>query len=124
MCVHRSAILLSFIGGLVFCGSASAQTQQYFAVMAGGFETQRADKNAQGVATFMLGGPGEICFSVMVRNIDTPPTAAHIHRGNPGIAGDIVLPFPTPKPAGIPKTFETSGCLKGQNQKLLQEIRS
>ena len=61
---------------------ASAQTIQFFAVLAGPNETPAGDADGQGVASVMLAGAGQICFSILARLI-AAPTAAHIHEGMP-----------------------------------------
>jgi hypothetical protein len=66
---------------------ASAQTIQFFAVLAGPNETPAGDTDGQGVASVMLGASGQVCFSILARLI-AAPTAAHIHEGNAGVASD------------------------------------
>lgn len=88
----------AMLAGFLTLGSspASAQTVQFFAVMAGGNETPAADPDGQGVASVMLGASGQICFSLLVRNIDNP-TVAHIHEAAPGVAGPARIAL-TPVP--------------------------
>jgi hypothetical protein len=123
--MHRlpSATVLAIFAILTICGSASAQTRQFFAILDGGNETDPADTNGQGVASVMLGATGQLCFSILARGINTP-IAAHVHRGKAGVAGPIVLPLTTPTTAGIPGSFASTGCLDGQNAGLLDQIRS
>lgn len=47
---------------------------------------------------------GQICWNLYARGID-PATAAHIHRGDAGIAGPVVLMLTTPDSAG-----HSDGC--------------
>jgi len=49
-------------------------------------------------------GSGEVCWNVYARQIG-PATAAHIHRGEAGIAGPVVIPLTTPDAAG-----HSQGC--------------
>jgi hypothetical protein len=51
------------------------------------------DPDGAGSATVTLKeGDGEVCYDITVQNIATP-SAAHIHEGGPGEAGDIVVTF-------------------------------
>ena len=45
-------------------------------------------------------GRGRVCVHIEVSGI-AEPTGAHIHQGEPGVAGDIVLPLPTPNAQGM-----------------------
>ncbi|TMJ20124.1 MAG: CHRD domain-containing protein [Alphaproteobacteria bacterium] len=47
---------------------------------------------------------GEVCWNVYARAIG-PATAAHIHRGEAGAAGPVVVPLTTPDAAG-----HSQGC--------------
>jgi len=49
-------------------------------------------------------GSGEVCWNVYARDIGSA-TAAHIHRGEAGIAGPVVVPLTTPDAAG-----HSQGC--------------
>ena len=51
------------------------------------------DPDGSGTAHLTLNqGQGEICFDIEVEDID-PPTAAHIHVGEAGVAGGVVVNF-------------------------------
>jgi hypothetical protein len=123
----RQALLASaMLAGFLALGSApaSAQAVQFFAVLEGGSEVAgttaaTGDLNATGTASVMLGAAGQLCYSILVRNTDTP-TAAHIHQANAGVAGPIVIPL-TPPAAGNPGT--SAACLTGQNTTTLNQIR-
>lgn len=38
---------------------------------------------------------GEVCYEIAVANIELPAQAMHIHTGEAGISGGVVIPFPT-----------------------------
>lgn len=51
------------------------------------------DPDGSGAATLTLNqGQSEICFAIEVRDI-AAPTAAHIHAGEAGVAGGVVVHF-------------------------------
>src|SRR5262245_4982948 len=78
-----------------------------FAKMLGSSEAPtKGDPDARGSATFLIPSSTRVCYAILVSGIGTP-NAAHIHRGPPGRAGDIVVPLMPPK-AGNPGTV--SGC--------------
>ncbi len=54
------------------------------------------DLDGTGMITLYI-NPGQkrICYDLTLAGID-PPTAAHIHKAPAGIAGGVVITFPTP----------------------------
>ncbi|MGI9032340.1 MAG: CHRD domain-containing protein [Acidimicrobiales bacterium] len=48
---------------------------------------------------------GLICYVLHVEGIDLPATAAHIHRGAPGVAGPVVVTLKAPGQSGF-----SAGC--------------
>ena len=75
--------------------------------------------NGNGVASVTLNpDTGTVCYS-MVYNLAPPATAAHIHRGEAGTNGPIVVPFFTSTPAA---SDSPSGCTQGVDAGLIQEI--
>ena len=54
------------------------------------------DLDGTGTITFFI-NPGQkrICYDLTLAGIDQP-VAAHIHRAPAGVAGPVVIPFPTP----------------------------
>jgi hypothetical protein len=52
------------------------------------------DPNGQGKADVQV-YKAKVCYELQVERIK-PATAAHIHRGGPGVAGDIVVVLKTP----------------------------
>ena len=126
MRARLSAIALATFASLTIFGStgASAQTVQFFAVLAGGNEPAGGDGNGQGVASVMLGRPGEICFSILARLIALP-NAAHIHEQVAGTDGPIVVTLTTPTAAaGLSQTYRSAGCSSGVSTAILARIRA
>ena len=69
------------------------------------------------VALTMRPGHNEVCFDIHVSGIALPATAAHIHQGQVGVAGGIVVTLGTPDAAG-----NASGCVSASHD-LLKAIR-
>ncbi len=64
------------------------------------------DPDATGTATVNLDvTAGEACYEVTVQKIDRP-TSMHIHEGESGKSGDIVVPLSTPTASDT----TTTGC--------------
>jgi hypothetical protein len=104
--------------------AVSAQTVQFFAVLAGPNETPSADADGQGVASVMFAGSGQVCFSILARLIATP-TFAHIHEGGASVAsGPIVVTLTTPAATAVAGTFASSGCISGQSTAVLARLRA
>jgi hypothetical protein len=45
-----------------------------------------------GAASVVFISPTKLCYTLVVNKIDKP-AAAHIHKGAPGVAGDVVVAF-------------------------------
>jgi hypothetical protein len=65
---------------------------------------------------------GALCFSIAVEGIALPATAAHIHVGATGVAGDIVVTLEAPTGFGSGATGIASGCLTRLDGSLLRDI--
>jgi hypothetical protein len=73
--------------------------------LTGNAETPAGDPVATGTAVFRLrAGQGQVCYQIAAKNL-APAVAAHIHRGDEGTAGPVVVPLKTPSAAGT-----ASGC--------------
>ena len=104
-----AAVTLPF----ALAGETPTTKKVLFASLSGKKEVdQQGDKGAgdpDGRGTFSALVEGnQLCFGLTVRNIGDP-LAAHIHRGGPKVAGDIVVPLePTPD-SGDPGA--SAGCV-------------
>lgn len=75
------------------------------------------DPDGSGTAMIRLSlEESEVCFDLAVSNIG-PATAAHIHEGAEGVAGEVVVPL-DPAPA----EGSSSGCISDVNNALIQNI--
>jgi hypothetical protein len=121
MTAHRVlATLAALAGPLVFGASAaSAQGIQLFAVLSGGNEVSASgqaaagDPDGTGSATVSVVAADQLCFAILVNNLD-PPTFAHIHQGRAGRNGPIVVDLSPPNSAG---------CVPGLDPALVESIR-
>ena len=75
------------------------------------------DPDGSGTAMIRLSlEESEVCFDLTVSNIG-PATAAHIHEGAEGVAGEVVVPL-DPAPA----EGSSSGCISDVDNTLIQNI--
>lgn len=66
----------------------------------------------------------KVCFAIVVQDITLPAAAAHIHTGEAGVAGDIVVTLVPPSEipgTGIGLSF---GCVGNQSKPLLRDIKN
>lgn len=73
-----------------------------FAPLSGGMEVPGpGDSDGFGFAKIIINpDAGQLCFRLSVTRID-PATAAHIHAGGAGVAGDVVVPLAAPTNDGL-----------------------
>jgi len=77
------------------------------------------DPNGSGIAQLTINvGQGQVCFSISVTGIVLPSTGAHIHVGEAGDFGDVVVALTAPAASGT-----SSGCVSA-NQDVLKQIMS
>jgi CHRD domain-containing protein len=73
--------------------------------LTGDVETPAGDPVGTGTATVHLrAGQGQICYQIAAKNLPAA-VAAHIHKGDSGVAGPVVIPLKTPDADG-----NSSGC--------------
>jgi hypothetical protein len=121
MTAYRASAGLAALAGLLVLGAAaaSAQDAQLFAVLSGGNEVSptgqaaAGDPDGTGSATVNVVAADQLCFAILVNNID-PPTFAHIHQGPAGVNGPIVVNLAPPNSAG---------CVPGLDPALVDSIR-
>jgi len=119
----RAAIAAVMFLGISMLGvtGASAQGVELFAVLLGGNEVTSpsagnpdggvpvGDLDGYGTASVIMLSATQICFTLAVHNIDQP-TAAHIHRGQAGFNGPVVINLAPPVPPGAGTPGVSSGC--------------
>jgi hypothetical protein len=101
-----AVFVLAVLGALLLALPASAAPPVHLeAKMTGEKEVPGpGDPNGIGHATVKV-FKAKVCYKLWVKRI-APATAAHIHKGPPGVAGPIVVPL---KP---PTDGTSSGCKK------------
>jgi hypothetical protein len=65
------------------------------AKLTGGAEVPRVDTDATGRATVRILANGKIRYRLRATGLSGPPQAAHIHQGEPGEAGGIIVDLKT-----------------------------
>ncbi len=90
-------------GGLVAAAPASGIGNGI--PLSGGQETTGAHTGANGRFWYEIDGD-EICYTLSVKGLSVPATAAHIHLAPRNVAGGIVVPLTV----GAGTTFSVSAC--------------
>ena len=96
-------VSIGLIVALVPVGSALAASSKggsLHATMTGKVEVPKGDPDGTGTAEIKISGT-KVCWEIKVAKVGTI-VAAHIHKGGPGVAGPVVVPFGT--------TFALKGC--------------
>jgi CHRD domain-containing protein len=94
---------LTFLAALVMATSAIAAAQKsnsLHATLTGKSETPKGDPDGRGTAEVKITGR-KVCWEIKVASVQKI-VAAHIHKGRPGVAGPVVVPFG--------KVFKAKGC--------------
>ena len=94
---------LAFLAALVVAVGATAATQKsnsLHATLTGKAETPKGDPDGRGTAEIKITGR-KVCWEIKVSGVQKI-VAAHIHKGRPGSAGPVVVPFG--------KVFKAKGC--------------
>ena len=94
---------LTFLAALVVATGATAAAQKsnsLHATLTGKAETPKGDPDGRGTAEVKITGR-KVCWEIKVSKVQTI-VAAHIHKGGPGVAGPVVVPFG--------KVFKSKGC--------------
>lgn len=100
-----TAAAAALCASAVFAQSARDGSRTYSLELTGEAEVADADPDGTGTATITVSVPKkEVCYELEVSGIQTA-TAAHIHRGEEGVAGPVVIPLTAPS-AGT-----SSGCV-------------
>jgi hypothetical protein len=111
------AVLAATLGVALVAAPAAAGGRPLSASLTGAAEVSPGDPDGSGTMDLTLNqGQQEICFDLTVANIAVP-TRAHIHRGEEGVNGPIVVAFfdfVSPPPS--------DGCVTADAE-LIKEIR-
>lgn len=109
------SIPLALIGTLILllslAGTAAAAEETLTATLEGGdAEVPPGDPDGSGSATIVIDvAEGTLCWEITIESVDpeNTATASHIHVGDPGVAGDVVVGLDTD---GF--TDSTEGCIE------------
>jgi hypothetical protein len=94
---------LTLLAALVLATGATASLMKgnsLHATLTGKSETPKGDPDGRGTAEIKITGR-RVCWEIKVARVQTI-MAAHIHKGRPGTAGPVVVPFG--------KVFKAKGC--------------
>lgn len=94
---------LALLVALVVTAAAAGATlkgNSLHATLRGASETPKGDPNGTGTAEVKINGT-KVCWEIATAGVQKI-AAAHIHKGRPGVAGPVVVPFG--------KTFKPKGC--------------
>jgi len=121
---NRMTILTALVAVLMLVAAipAAAGGRPLVADLNGANEVGPGDPDGAGTMELTLNqGQGEICFDLDVSNIESP-TRAHIHTGEAGVNGGVVVFFfDLVIPDPIPVAFD--GCVDGIEEDLIKDIR-
>jgi hypothetical protein len=86
--ISAVAALIAVAGA---AGSTNAGGNSLHAMLTGKAETPKGDPDGSGTAEVKITGKS-VCWEIKASKVTTL-TAAHIHKGGPGVAGPVVVPF-------------------------------
>jgi len=117
--IRLGTIAVVLLVSLAMATTTLAGGRPLFATLSGAAEVPGpGDPEGTGTVKLTLnGGRGQICFWIDVENITLPATAAHIHGGAAGVAGDVVVALAAPNEDG-----EAIGCVDAERS-LIKAIR-
>jgi hypothetical protein len=90
------ALGLTMVSSPQLSAQGTATEKVYIAVLTGAQEVPAADTTAFGLARFVLAPDMKMTYSVHYTPLKATFTAAHIHRGKAGVAGDVIYPLAAP----------------------------
>jgi hypothetical protein len=116
------AATLGMVAMLAIGAPAYGEGRPFSTTLTGAAEVPGpGDADASGTAFITLNqGQGEVCFDLSWAGIDGTVTAAHIHIGDPTVAGPVVVPLFTD--AALSGTGSASGCVSA-SEELIKAIR-
>ena len=83
------------------------------------------DADAFGAAEIKVNVKKEkVCFTLVVLDLTLPTAAAHIHEGEAGVAGDIVVTLEAPAEIAGSGIGLATGCVGDQSRPLLRDIKN
>jgi hypothetical protein len=85
------AAVVAMIAVAVAAGASHKGGNSLHAALTGKAETPKGDPDGAGTAEVKINGKS-VCWEITASKV-TKLTAAHIHKGGPGVAGPVVVPF-------------------------------
>jgi hypothetical protein len=106
------ALTAVIAAGLVLAAVATAKgSNRLHAQLRGTNEVPSAPASNRGsVEVTLKRAAGKVCWEFTITKIDGKPTAAHIHKGKPGISGPVYIALGT--------TFKRQGCTTAPKTKI------
>jgi hypothetical protein len=99
----KHLLVAAAIALLPVAGAAAALqkgSESLHATLMGKVEVPKGDPDGRGTAEVKITGK-KVCWEIKASKVATI-VAAHIHRGGPGVAGPVVVPFG--------KIYKSKGC--------------
>lgn len=117
MMLSTGVLMAAGLGGLAEAGGRPSST-----TLTGAEESPGpGDANATGQADLRLNqGQNEVCFEISWADVDGQVVAGHIHIGDAGTAGPVVVTLFAGSFAG---TDSVAGCAQGVAAELIKAIR-
>ena len=104
-------LIVAVVAGLLLASTALATGGHLTAQLRGANEKPAAPASNRGRAEITLRpATGKVCWDFTITKIDGAGTAAHIHKGRPGVAGPVYIPLGT--------TFKRQGCASAPKAKI------
>jgi glucose/arabinose dehydrogenase len=118
---NGNLFVVSFIDGIIYeiFQRAEPLPVAFTATLTGAAEVPGpGDEDGSGTAFVLVDqAESEVCFAILVSNITLPAAAAHIHVGEAGVAGDVVVALAPPDEHGA-----STGCVSGVDPALIEAI--
>ncbi len=116
-----AAVLMAAVPGSANAQSANLANKMTISTNLHGMnEVPHGDMHGTGRATVTLyPKAGKVCYSMTIKGVMGKALAAHIHRGNVGKAGPVVIPVTQPGMNG-----RSVGCTKAQVSLIRAIMRS
>ncbi|MDQ6616727.1 MAG: CHRD domain-containing protein [Actinomycetota bacterium] len=111
-------LAIGVAGSAAFQPSTASTVAVLHSTMTGAREVGHVgDLDAKGSSiVFLNAANGQVCYLLRATGLSQPPTAAHIHIGDAGTAGPVVIPLPLTGGHGV-----YSGCIHA-DKTLVQSI--
>ena len=107
-----AAVAAALASGLVLAAVAAATGSGHLhAQLRGTNEVPAAPASNRGsVEVTLKPAAGKVCWEFTITKMDGKGTAAHIHKGKPGVSGPVYIAFGT--------TFKRQGCTTAPRSKI------